>query len=306
MANLAKLDYAALDITGKNYFTWVLDTKIHLEAGNLGDTIREESSSSSQERANAMIFIRRHLDEDFKSMAEYNYALFRITSQLKLCVDTITEENLLEKTFSTFHAFNVFLQQQYRTRGFTEYNQLISVLLVVEQNNELLMKNHNSRPTGSAPFVEVNVASLEVNATSSSGDNHKRGCGHKRGRWNKKGKNHGGQFHNQVPMHNSDFKNVNRHKGKAHMNNAPRNSKGVYHRCGGNGHWARTCRTLKHLVDLYQASFKEKGVETNFLDQAKPMDIPNQVCDLSGQLNTTHLDVSDFIMEKGNEMYRSD
>ncbi|KAM1027901.1 hypothetical protein ACFX2A_041606 [Malus domestica] len=285
MVNLVKLDYAALDITGKNYLTCVLDTKIHLEAGNLGDTIREENISSSQERAKAMIFIRRHLDEalkseyltvedpltlwnalrnrynhqttmillracyertylriqDFKSVAEYNSALFRISSQMKLCGDTIPEENLLEKTFSTFHDSNVLLQQQYKARGFTEYNQLISVLLVAEQNNELMMKNHNSRPTGSAPFPEVNdaslkvnAASLKVNATSSSGDNHKPGRGHKRGRWNRKGKNHGGQFHNQVPRHNSgpSFKNVNHHKGKAHMNNAPRNSEGACHRCG--------------------------------------------------------------------------
>ncbi|CAN6542252.1 unnamed protein product [Malus baccata var. baccata] len=311
------------------------NTKIHLEAGNLGDTIREESSSSSHDRAKAMIFIRRHLDEalkseynhqttvilpkaryewshlriqDFKSVAEYNSALFRITSQMKLCRDTITEEMLLEKTYSTFHANNVILQQQYRARGYTEYNQLISVLLVAEQNNELLMKNHNSRPTGSAPFPEVNVASLEMNTTSSGADYHKRGRGHKRGRWNRKGKNHGVQFHNQVSRHNFglSFKNVNRHKGKAHMNNAPRNSERACHRCGGNGHWARTCCTPKHLVELYQASLKEKGVETNFLDQAKPMDIPDLVFDLSGQLDTTHLDVSDFIIERGNEVYRSD
>ncbi|XP_070665140.1 uncharacterized protein [Malus domestica] len=224
MANLIKLEYAALDITGKNYLTWVLDTKIHLEAGNLGDTIREESRSSSQDRAKAMIFIRRHLDEALKS--EYLTVEDSITSQMKLCEDTITEEILLEKTYSTFHANNVLLQQQYRARGYTEYNQLISVLLVAEQNDEILMRNHHSRPIGSAPFPEVNAASLEVNATSSSGDYHKRGRGHKRGRWNRKGKNHGGQFHNQVPRHNSDpsFKNVNRHKGKAHMSNAPMNS----------------------------------------------------------------------------------
>ena len=215
---------------------------------------------------------------------------------------------MLEKTFSTFHASNVLLQQQYRERGYTEYNQLISMLLVAEQNNELLMKNHQSRPTGSAPFPEVNAASFRVNATSSGGDNYKRGRDHKRGRWNRKCKNHGGQFHNQVPRHNSgpSFKNVNRHKGKAHMNNAPRNSDGACHRCGGNGHWARTCRTPKHLVDLYQASLKVKGVETNFLDQARPMDISDPICDLSGQMSTTHLDVSDFIGERGNEVYRSD
>ncbi|KAM1537970.1 hypothetical protein PS1_002855 [Malus domestica] len=88
--------------------------------------------------------------------------------------------------------------------------------------------------------------------------------------------------------------------------NTPRNLEGVFHRYGGNGHWACTCRTPKHLVDLYQASLKEKGVETNFLDQAKQMDIPDPVFDLSGQLNTTHLDVSYFIIERGNEVFGSD
>ncbi|XP_068338956.1 uncharacterized protein [Pyrus communis] len=247
MANLAKLEFAALDITGKNYLTWVLDTKIHLEAENVGDTIREESSSSSQDRAKTIIFICRHLDEALKS--EY-----------------LTVEDLLALWNALRNRYNHLTR--YRARGYTEYNQLISVLLVAQQNNELMMKNHHSRPTGSAPFPEVNAASLEVNTTSFGGDNHKRGRGHKRGRWNRKGKNHGVQFHNQVPRHNSgpSFKNMNRHKCKGHMNNAPRNAERACHRCGSNGHWACTCRTPKHLVDLYQASLKEKSVETNFLD----------------------------------------
>ena len=44
-----------------------MDTKIHLEARNLGETIKEENSASSQDRAKAMIFIRHHLDEGLKS-----------------------------------------------------------------------------------------------------------------------------------------------------------------------------------------------------------------------------------------------
>ncbi|CAN6704522.1 unnamed protein product [Malus baccata var. baccata] len=190
MANLAKLDFVALDITRKNYLTWIIDAKIHLEAANLGETIKEDNSASSQDRANAMIFIRRHFDEglkseyltwthlrihDFKTVFEYNYAMFRISSQLKLCGETITEEDKLEKTFNTFHASN-----------------LIHVFLVAEQNNELLMKNHQSLPTGLVPFPELNAASLEGNTTSSHGNNYIRGRGHKRGR---KGKNHGVQFH---------------------------------------------------------------------------------------------------------------
>ena len=66
MANLAKLEFAALNITGKNYLTWVLDTKIHLEAGNLGEIIKEENSASSQDWAKAMISIRRHLNGGIK------------------------------------------------------------------------------------------------------------------------------------------------------------------------------------------------------------------------------------------------
>ncbi|KAL5859992.1 hypothetical protein ACOSQ4_001288 [Xanthoceras sorbifolium] len=49
--------------------------------------------------------------QDFKTVTEYNSALFKITSQLKLCGETVTEHDMLEKTFSTFHASNVLLQQ---------------------------------------------------------------------------------------------------------------------------------------------------------------------------------------------------
>ena len=40
------------------------------------------------------------------------------------------------------------------------------------------------------------------------------------------------------------------------------------YRCGMEGHLSHTCRTAKHLVDLYQASLKENGkkIEMNFTD----------------------------------------
>ena len=49
--------------------------------------------------------------QDFKSLHEYNYALYKITSQLKLCRENITDEDMLEKTFTTFHISNMVLQQ---------------------------------------------------------------------------------------------------------------------------------------------------------------------------------------------------
>ena len=69
MSNLAKLEFVALDITGKNFLSWILDAEIHLDANGLGNTIKEKNTTSIQEKAKAMIFLRRHLHEGLK--AEY-------------------------------------------------------------------------------------------------------------------------------------------------------------------------------------------------------------------------------------------
>ncbi|XP_022014632.1 uncharacterized protein LOC110914122 [Helianthus annuus] len=74
---------------------------------------------------------------DHKTVSEYNSALFRITSKFKLCGEQITDEDMLEKTFSTLHTSNMLLAQYYRERKFTKYTDLIPCLLAAEQNNKL-------------------------------------------------------------------------------------------------------------------------------------------------------------------------
>jgi hypothetical protein len=51
MSNLAKLDFTALDISGKNYLSWVLDAETHLNANGLGDAIKEKNNASSQDKS---------------------------------------------------------------------------------------------------------------------------------------------------------------------------------------------------------------------------------------------------------------
>ena len=65
--NLTKLEFVALDISGNNYLSWILDAEIHLDASNLGETIKESNSASLQNRAKALIFLRHHLDESLKN-----------------------------------------------------------------------------------------------------------------------------------------------------------------------------------------------------------------------------------------------
>lgn len=299
MANIQKLEFVALDISGNNYLRWQLDAELHLQAKDLGDTIMEENESSMQDRAKALIFLRHHIHEDlkseyltikdplilwsclkerynhqktvilpkarddwknlriqdFKTVYEYNSTMFNITSRLRLCGEEVTDEEMLEKTLSTFHANNLLLHQQYRERRFQRYSELISCLMVAEQNNELLLKNHQSRPTGSASINEANAVHH---------DNHKNGYKKKNyGRRKGKGpvvrdqgkpysKPRGGdKFHNKWNRNDANNKRMNT-AGNNHNHDQP------CHRCGLKGHWANVCRTPKHFVNLYQASMKRK------------------------------------------------
>ncbi|XP_073056905.1 uncharacterized protein [Primulina eburnea] len=200
MTNITKIEFEAYDLTGKNYLSWILDSEVDLVSMNLGKTIKEGNEMSQQDRAKAHIFLCHHLNDglkvkyltlqDFKSVSDYNSALFKTSSTLILCGEKVADQDMLEKTLSTFHASNVLLQQQYRERGFQRYSELISCLLVAEQNNELLMKNHQMRPTGSTLFPEANeitfpeeyeIAFLEANDNSTQNHNNESQRGRGRG-----------------------------------------------------------------------------------------------------------------------------
>ncbi|XP_075475643.1 uncharacterized protein LOC142508329 [Primulina tabacum] len=333
MANITKLEFEALDLTGKNYLSWILDAEVHLISMNLGDTIKEGNEMSQQDRAKALIFLRHHLNDvlkveylnvkeprelwknlkerfdhqrtvilpraryewmhlrlqDFKSVSDYNSALFKTSSTLILCGEKVTDQDMLEKTFSTFHASNVLLQQQYRERGFQRYSELISCLLVAEQNNELLMKNHQMRPTGFTPFPEANgttfpeeyeIAFPEANANSTQNHNNGRGRGRGHGRGRGRGQRRYYQQQNEK-KHKTSHQQWNSNNEEAKEKSSKVYEEKCY-RYGMEGHWSRTCRTAKHLLDLYQKSIKKNGkMEINFVDNDDPIDI-------------THLDVSDF------------
>lgn len=196
--------------------------------------------------------------EDFKSVSDYNSAVFKIVSELKMCGEKITNDDMLEKTFSTFHATNVLLQQQYREKGFKKYSELISCLLVAKQNNELLLKNHEARPTGSAPSPEVNWANHRK---------YEREQSYGRGRSGGRGRNHNNFFrgpYNKNFPHSNKWNN-NKQAKENGVAIPPKHMVNFCHRCGSKGHFSRTCRTPKHLVELYQSSIKnkDKNVDTN-------------------------------------------
>ncbi|XP_047268242.1 uncharacterized protein LOC124898640 [Capsicum annuum] len=130
------------------------------------------------------------------------------------------------------------------------------------------MKNHELRPTGSIPFPEVNeVYAHYVRRGKGLGYGHGRGYGQER---------------NHVPCVSHSSKKCFRQneQGKSEKREADKTC--ICFRCGTKGHYARACRTLKYLIEFYQALLKkkEKNSEANFVSK--------------NYANVAHLDVADF------------
>ncbi|KAL0418698.1 UNVERIFIED_CONTAM: Retrovirus-related Pol polyprotein from transposon TNT 1-94 [Sesamum radiatum] len=83
MANLTKLDFIALDVSGTNYLSWVLDAELHLASNKLGETVKENTTASEQDCAKAMILLRHHLHESLKSQYLTVKSPFQLWKSLK-------------------------------------------------------------------------------------------------------------------------------------------------------------------------------------------------------------------------------
>jgi hypothetical protein len=74
---------------------------------------------------------------DFSDFSSYNNELFKIVSQLHLCGENKTDENMIEKTSSTFPTAAALLAQMYRSMKFQTYCELTQFLLLAEQQQQL-------------------------------------------------------------------------------------------------------------------------------------------------------------------------
>ena len=161
---------------------------------------------------------------------------------MRLCGEEVTEKELFDKTFSTFHSTNVLLQQQYRERGFASYTDPISCLLLSETNNELLMKNSEMRPIRTSALPEANEAEKkdpkecnQINMKS-----------HGKGRSRFKGRgcdSYGRQGNHNNRGRGSSRGRGNYGRGRGGISKPSYSRKSACHKCGMENHWAKNCGT---------------------------------------------------------------
>nr|XP_004239523.1 uncharacterized protein LOC101245254 [Solanum lycopersicum] len=117
--NLSKLEFVALNNSGKNYLSWILDAEIHLAAKGLHATITQKNEASSQDKAKAMVFLRHHLDEDLK--IEY----LTVKDPLELWTDLKGRYDHLKATMlrrARYEWMHLLIQD---FKSVTEYNSVV-------------------------------------------------------------------------------------------------------------------------------------------------------------------------------------
>ncbi|XP_075087902.1 uncharacterized protein LOC142169863 [Nicotiana tabacum] len=128
MSNLSKLEFVALDISEKNYVSWVLDAEIHLAAKALENTIIQGNKISCQDKAKAMIFLRHHLDKELKTEYLTLKEPFELWSSLKEQYDHLKATILPRARYEWIH-----LQLQDFKTILLSHNQIMST---VNENNQ--------------------------------------------------------------------------------------------------------------------------------------------------------------------------
>ena len=119
-------------------------------------TVRSHENSYPPSNSICLVALRL---QDYKYMTDYNSTFFEIVTRLKLCGMKIIEVEMLEKAFFTFHASNSYYNSNIDSANFLKYSKLISMLLIAEQTNELLLKNHDLRLTDSIVVPKAHASS---------------------------------------------------------------------------------------------------------------------------------------------------
>ncbi|KAF8111957.1 hypothetical protein N665_0070s0027 [Sinapis alba] len=136
------------------------------------------------------------------------------------------------------------------------------------------MKNRELRSPGSTPLPEAHAATEAKKETNHVQLNGQRGRG--RGRWHGRGRSH---YHPYGRGQGNSGRGQGNHYGSS-SGSGQDSTKSVCHRCGMSNHWAKTCRTPKHLIDLYQESLKGKNPEAHLVYQDGEEDFDHEKDDL--------------------------
>ncbi|KAL6495600.1 hypothetical protein OROGR_030163 [Orobanche gracilis] len=211
---------------------------------------------------------------DYKRVNDFNKDMLRLKARLNFCGKEITEDDMIQKTLSTFPTSALILANQYRleydNNRITTFNKLINLLQVAERHNEVLV-NNNARPAGTKKIPEANYGKVKsgkkpnAQRTDHGNSNPQRG---KRFSGRGRGRGRGGSSNVMRRLGAPGSSSQGNHKAPTpHVAPKVRTGDEPCYRCGDAGHWYKNCHASKQVTALYKKYRESKERETHYMEE---------------------------------------
>nr|XP_011465075.1 PREDICTED: uncharacterized protein LOC105351668 [Fragaria vesca subsp. vesca] len=255
---------------------------------------------------------------DYKRVNDFNKDMLCLKARLNFCVKELTEDDMIQKTLSTFPISALILANQYRleydNKRITTFNKLINLLQVAERHNEVLL-NNNVRAEGTKKIPEANYGKVKGGKNPKvkgvgradpypRGNNAPRGKGkgaHGMGRGKGRGgplnvwridggagpSGHGGAG---PSGHGSKVQKPPKNPPVKRVGNEP------CYRCGFTDHWYKDCQASNKVAAAYKRYRESKEQEAHYMEDGGPdPDVNLTIADFVGNKDPAQsLDASDF------------
>ncbi|XP_004309281.1 PREDICTED: uncharacterized protein LOC101300013, partial [Fragaria vesca subsp. vesca] len=181
MVDSTRPEFDILDSEGIEYHCWVSDVETTFVGKDYTSTIKTptdpKDAGPSDKDALKGRFGNIHdtlLPEltvqwneirllDYKRVNDFNKDMLRLKARLNFCGKELTEDDMIQKTLSTFPTSSLILANQYRleydNKRITTFNKLINLLQMAERHSEVLV-NNNTRPVGTKKIPETNYGKV--------------------------------------------------------------------------------------------------------------------------------------------------
>ncbi|XP_062019145.1 uncharacterized protein LOC133735731 [Rosa rugosa] len=256
---------------------------------------------------------------DFKSVAEYNSEALRLQSMLRFCGQPVTEQELIEKTLSTFPVSAIVVSKQYRTEvnagRITRFHQLINIISVAEKHDNILVRNYNSMPIGTKSVHEANYNAPKGGRKERNPMN--KGYEGRMGPYNRPNQEGNRKFGvdtrggnatrgrggRGIPSRNGGA------MGRGGGTNPPRerpqraqrapqlkggNHNDECHRCGSIEHWFKQCKASEALAERYRAYRDLREQEVYLAEEEEDGGDVNLTIEDFKAEDEVHMDATDF------------
>ncbi|XP_026428355.1 uncharacterized protein LOC113324249 [Papaver somniferum] len=252
---------------------------------------------------------------DYIKVNDFQKDMLQIQERMDFCGKKLTDEEMIQKTISTFPTSSMILANQYRlevdNKRITTFSRLINLLRVAERHNEILV-NNNARAVGKKKVPEANHGKVNRGKNPKGkrarhydphphdpyprGDNTSHGRVRKGNNRGQGRKGYSNVWHREETSGHSGSDPKFEKTPKNPTNKKSTDENAPCFRCGFTRNWYKHCKASANLDATYKKYWETLEEEANYMEENEVTpDINLTVSDFLGNADfSPTMDVSNF------------